>query len=158
LDQHFVRGTLEARDLRFLIQRLEAGFVAGQLRGLAVPDLRPRTAAFRPFIPRQPQTAPVVMTGWGQRAKSGAFKAAEGGTRVSLFSLTPTALYHHVRFEKGVWIQSGGQFGRADRGEPLFTFRKKCTRFNQEMKRIASIRGFPPTGGVAKMAKILEVD
>ena len=73
----------------------------------------------------------------------------EGG-RASAFIFSTSSRAHKVRFTKGgVWVQSGGLFGRSIRSGPRYLLNKRRKRIAKEVKRLAMVRGFPtkPTWG-----------
>jgi GT2 family glycosyltransferase len=140
---HMVAGRLLPRDVRHLLARLDQGYSQGLMRkrGGAQVSSSP-VAAFKPFpyVPRES----VVLSGrtW-QRAslRAEAAERIKAGEIVSLFLLSPTALYHTVRFDtQGYWEQRGGLFGRSNRDEPMFKLRSFRSRVGQEVRRVANQR------------------
>ncbi|MBA84714.1 MAG: glycosyl transferase [Rhodobacteraceae bacterium] len=66
--------------------------------------------------------------------------AAQGHT-VSAYSLTKTAVFHTVKFlPDGYWLQTGGQFGRSNRGTALFRLISRKSRLRQERNRVRKWR------------------
>ncbi|TNF22790.1 MAG: glycosyltransferase family 2 protein [Rhodobacteraceae bacterium] len=143
--RHMVAGRLEPGEVRRLLARLQAGFAEGRGRApTPMPALGHAAAAFAPR-PQKPRLAPRVHTGrWRHRAKLrqiAAHDVAAGhGTTVLLFSFT--ALYGRVRFtDQGFWEHRGGQFGRMERGEPLFRLRRLRDKCRAELERVKRVRG-----------------
>jgi len=144
LIKHLVRGTCEPRDVR----RLMAGFETGvKETGSLDPETAatiPDAPAFSPIETSVPSRQYVVVAGRSRhrtRVLAAAQTEAEKGAVVTAFVLSPTSLYHKVRFtEEGYWLHTGGQFGRAVRSEPLvraMTFRRRVER---EWKRVCPTR------------------
>lgn len=150
LIEHMIAGRIEPRDVNRLLRTFDEGWSEGQNRELA--PLQPIVPAespflrYRPLVPRQDH---AVVSGrvWQEDAcRDRALALAEAGHVVTLFLLSPTALYHRVRFDLGgYWIQRGGLYGRSIR-EGSFT---KLTRFRarirQEVGRLVPVRGSPAT-------------
>ncbi|MEP1962762.1 glycosyltransferase family 2 protein [Tateyamaria sp.] len=141
--QHLVAGRLLPSDVRSLLRRLDQGYSQGLMRqrGGAVVSNSPNSAfKLFPFVPRKS----VVLSGriWEQsRLRVEAVKRVKAGEIVTLILLSPTALYHHVRFDHaGFWEQKGGLFGRSDRSEALFRTYAFSSRIEKERRRIAKQR------------------
>lgn len=140
---HMVAGRLVPSNVRALMKRLDQGYNEGltRRRGGAQVSNSPM-AAFMPFpfVPRQS----VVLAGrvWqASRLRAQAAERAKAGDIVTLFLLSPTALYHHVRFDsEGFWEQSGGLFGKSDRDDPLFRAWLFSGRVARERRRVAQQR------------------
>lgn len=145
LIRHLVAGPLDPIRLRALMKGFDAGARDGQTRALApLPPLPHSEAPFRP-IPPFALTAPVVLRGrvWQRRKlQREARKLVAAGTPVSVVCLSPTALYHSVRFTApGYWMQTGGIFGRSTRRAPLISFTSFKRRIAREIARFAPQRG-----------------
>lgn len=144
---HMVAGRLEPRDVRRLMRRLLAGYAEGQKRRFGTPHL-PRHA-LKPFAPveYQPRVAGFLAIR-GLRGANTIQKAAArvaAGTIETVLVLSRTSLFHSVQFTpQGVWVQSGGLFGRANREEPLFRLTTFQRRSAQERARVAPVRGLDP--------------
>lgn len=146
--RYMVSGQAEPRDLRRLLARFDEGVREGRAVDAGAPRALSPAAGEARF---REDGAPGVRVIAGRAVSRGRLRreaaaaAAEGGV-VSLFRFGPSALYHRVRFDPaGYWEQSGGLFGRADRGEPLFrpvSFRR---RLAEEVRRVAPVRGIPET-------------
>jgi hypothetical protein len=67
-----------------------------------------------------------------------AARLVKAGERVAVIVLSPTALFHRVRFvEAGYWLWMGGQFGKADRTESLFQIWRLRSRAEYIIKSFA---------------------
>ncbi|MGR3466506.1 MAG: glycosyltransferase family 2 protein [Shimia sp.] len=141
--RHMAAGALMPGD----VARLLAGFDEGvgqapAERGEAL-NLSP-PPPFHPF-PNNPPTGFTCIAGrWHQRrsAMASAQQARARGEVVHLLVLSPTARPHWVRFEadSGIWIQSGGVFGRAIRSGSRWVrggFRRRAAR---EQDRVNSLK------------------
>lgn len=139
-----VDGLIEPRDLRRILRGLEEGITDGRTRPL--PSLAPIARAdqgFAPF-PTQATAGGLVIAGrvWSRRKlHAAAAEAAAQGQTVSLFILSPTALFHRVRFRfPGYWHQSGGLWGRSDRAQPLWRYWRFSRRVQNEVARVKGLR------------------
>ncbi|KNG93343.1 glycosyltransferase family 2 protein [Pseudaestuariivita atlantica] len=143
--RHMVTGPLDPWGLQRILHSFDTGFEEGEARALETLPALPHAA--RPFqpIPRLADTPPLVLSGrsWQRGAlMEQAARAVEEGRRVTVFCLSPTALYHRVRFvEPGIWLQTGGLFGRSDRDQPLFRVCGFASRVEKETRRISPQRG-----------------
>ncbi|KAA2315396.1 glycosyltransferase [Pseudooceanicola sediminis] len=145
-----VSGRLEPRD----VGRLLAGFDAGLAEGMQreCPDLVPlpaSAAAFRPFRSRRVGEPLVLAARWiGWRGKlEQAEQLAREGRPVTLFVFSPTTLYHRVRMTTfGVWVQSGGTFGKSLRSDKAITLWRFSSRVSRETGRIVRQRWNAPLG------------
>lgn len=144
LIRHLVRGTCEPRDVRRLLDDLAAGWAEGMAAQLpAIRPLHPAPVGFSPF----PQVASGhrVLTARLLRRRTRLAEArrlAAEGQRVSLFSFSLTPVRHHVRYlAPGVWVQTGGQFGRSDRTGPWFRWCRFARRAREECARVEKQRG-----------------
>lgn len=145
LSEHMVAGRLEPRDVLRLRRRLNDGLAAGETRDLTpLPAIGHATAAFLPFRTRT--TRPGVVLSGSLRQRAGLRRRAAGlaadGASVSLFLFSPTTLFHRVRMRpEGFWEQSGGTWGRSDRGDRIVRLTTVRKRLLREMNRIALQRG-----------------
>ena len=150
--EHMVAGRLEPRDVRRLLATLLAGYAAGLKRPASEP-MDPAAIAtaqgpeFQPFPARQ-AGAGTLLAGrtWNYRQlRSQARAAVAAGKVVTVLRLSPTALYHRVRFTaEGYWEQVGGLFGRSDRDQPVFTLWRFSRRVRAESARWGRLRGLNP--------------
>jgi hypothetical protein len=76
--------------------------------------------------------------------RANAAKRVVSGEIVTLISLSPTALYHHVVFDPAdaIWLQTGGIYGKSVRNEAVFRLNRRRDRLKNEVRRVASQRGF----------------
>lgn len=142
--QHMVAGRLEPRDVRHLMNRLDAGYEDGQHRSFGAAQL-PRHA-MQPFRPVEFRRREAKFTSVRGIRATAAIEAAvarvAAGSIETVLVLSRTALFHSVQFTlDGVWVQRGGLFGRANRDEPLFRFTTFRRRSQRERARIAAVRG-----------------
>ena len=140
------RGPLGAGDVARLLLGLRRGWKDGQGRALSAPAPLPEPSG--PFLdfPARPGAAHLALSGrsW-QRAilQKQARSAVAAGQIVTVFRFSPTALYHRMRFHPdGFWEQTGGQFGRSDRAQPLVQARTLAGRVAQEKALFAELRRF----------------
>ena len=144
LFQHMVMGTCEPRDIRKVMKTFEEGWKIGQIAQFIEEPrkLQPR-AKFSPLIPTA-SGHHVLASRLMKRGKTlqKAANLTRNGQRASVFSFSLTPVRHHVRYTKsGVWVQTGGQFGRSTRNSRLFMWCRFASRLRDERQRIAKIRG-----------------
>ncbi len=140
----FVRGDLVASDVRRLMTSLEVGWQDGESgevgRHRVASDPPPFVKFESPFV----ESTMVQDLGrfWQRPKKLEVAKMAlKRGERVSILLLSYSALFHQTRFElPGIWVQTGGQFGRSDRWGPLFRLFSARRRQRHEIDRIAKVR------------------
>lgn len=148
LIRHLVAGTCEPRDVGRLMATLEDGFGEGEIRPLG--PLSPLGSSALPLMPFEPRTrfrASGVLAGrpWSARRLRRAARGhvADGG-RTTLFLFSPTAFYHRVRFTAdGVWEQTGGLFGKSERGQRTVRLTSFARRVAEETARVARVRDLP---------------
>ncbi len=139
------RGPLGADDVARLMRRLRLGRRDGADRPLVpLPRIARAPDGFLPY-PGRPGARRVVLAGRTRQAarlRREAARHVAQGDIVTLFLLSPTALYHHVRFTgDGVWEQTGGVFGRSMRQAPLVQMTRFDSRVAQEVSRVVPMRG-----------------
>ncbi|SEN09771.1 Glycosyltransferase like family 2 [Loktanella fryxellensis] len=139
---HMVAGRLMPGDVPRLLRTFDAGWEDGLARALGQ---YPAFAASPPFLRFPTTRRPHIVIGTGLRgaqvARARAARAVADGAVVSLIMLSPTALFHRIRFtDAGVWEQTGGQFGRSDRGGPLVRMMRRKARVAAEMARVVAVR------------------
>ena len=140
--RHLQAGTLEPGAVRRLLAGLDAGHAEGAARP-AAPACLPPPPPFSPF-PASERDSVLLPTRPARAAatRAEARERVAAGQIVTVLNLSPTALYHRVRFDPaGYWDQSGGLFGRAERDEPLFTSNSRAARVRREHGRISPLRG-----------------
>jgi GT2 family glycosyltransferase len=145
--RHMVAGTCMPRDVPRVMATLDAGIAEGEVR--AFGDTPPLSADPPPFLPFPDDLrfhGMAVLSGWtpsAARLRQEAAARVAAGERVSLFLFGPSSFYHRVRFtEDGVWEQRGGLFGRSERNQPLMRAVRFRTRLQEEVRRVAKLRGF----------------
>ncbi|MBP0483099.1 glycosyltransferase family 2 protein [Sagittula salina] len=139
------RGPLDPLDLRRLMAGFQRGRRAGEDRPLhTLPPIHAPNEGFRPF-PTRPDAPRRLFAGrpWqAPRLRAEAEKAVRRGEIVTLILLSPSALYHRVRFAgEGYWEQTGGLFGRSQRQAPIFQPWRFTCRIDAEARRFAAPRG-----------------
>lgn len=142
--RHMVAGTLEPRDVRRLMKRLDAGHADGMTRETDTGALpRHPASPFQEFkIPLRRSMLMTTRPWHFARDHATAVARVKNGEIVTLLSLSLTGMYHHVRFgSDGVWVQRGGLFGRSDRDQPLWRFETRNRRIKAERARFARQRG-----------------
>lgn len=133
-------GRIEPRDVGRLLRGLTAGIAAGAVLTGPDPDdmvpVRPGKPGNVPGFGGVPATRSVCLTAtpWTARRKlAEARQIAATGAVVTLFDLSRTSLYHHVRFDgDGVWHHRGGLWGKSDRNDPLFRPWRCAARVTRE--------------------------
>lgn len=135
-------GLLEPRDLR----RLMAGFDRGVAEGRE--DTCARLADFGPPDAFQPRPAAghrhaviAAATPNRARARAEALRQRNNGAIVSLFVFSPSTLFHHVRYGDGMWVQTGGVWGRSVRNGPILQRATRKSRLSAEIARVSDVRG-----------------
>lgn len=137
-------GHIEPRDVKTLMRSLEEGLEEGHARGHRhMPKLPDPSQDFQPF-PADLRSPSVVIAGRTKHLEK-LTESARGeraaGRVVTMIALSPTILRHRVRFDSdGVWKQTGGMFGRADRQESALRFWNFASRVNREVDRIKTVR------------------
>ncbi|THD76906.1 glycosyltransferase [Thalassobius vesicularis] len=137
-------GLLEPRDVRNALRSLRAGLEDGRTTPL-IPSaqIARRQDGFRRF-PSLATRPPVNLVGgpFGSAAlQAQAAELAQQGHTVTLYLLSATALYHHVRFQpEGYWLQTGGIFGRSLRDGAVFQLSTRKKRSEKERLRVARVR------------------
>ena len=144
LIEHMVVGRLEPRDVRRLMKGLRAGYTDGLSRNFGGAKLaRHAVLPFRPVdAPRRASHFTAVSGLRGTAAIDAAAKRVAQGGIETVLVLSLTTLFHRVYFDaKGVWVQRGGLFGRANRDDPLFRFTTRSRRSAGEQARVDQVRG-----------------
>ncbi|MDG1085615.1 MAG: glycosyltransferase [Planktotalea sp.] len=145
--RHMVNGLVEPRDVRRLLASFDKGVAVGKSREILVIRAIPNAATgFQP-MERRPSSDHAVLAGKRselRRVLSDAETIVKEGGRASAFIFSTSARAHKVRFTNGgVWVQSGGLFGRSIRSGPRYLLNKRRKRISKEVKRLAMVRGFP---------------
>lgn len=142
--RHMVAGNCEPRDIRRRIATLETGWADGL--SATLPDQGRNLACEAEFSPVQSLAKKnIVLSSRLLRRRSTLKNAAELSSkchRVSVFSFSLTPVRHHVRYtDDGVWVQTGGQFGRTERESQWFRWCRFANRQKEETERVAKVRG-----------------
>ena len=124
---HMVRGNCEPRCVRKGLSDLAMGWEEGQTHNFSTKVRIPgRSSDFREF-PSLFEGHRIEQSRYFRRASCivRAQNAVSDGYRASVFSFSLSARPHRVRFTRsGVWVQTGGQFGRSVRDGPFWRW---CT-------------------------------
>lgn len=144
LERHLIAGRIEPRDLRRLMASLHEGWRDGVARPLPLPQpLRDRGLPFLPLPGTGPRPG-LVLSGWRHQAAAlhrQAAAAQEAGRIVTVLLLSPDARPHWAGFSAaGIWVQTGGLFGRSDRSGPRLRLWRKDRRIEAEILRICRFR------------------
>jgi hypothetical protein len=126
------------------MKRLKDGYAVGQTRSFgAVKLARHALLPFRPVVAVKRTSRFTVARGLrGSAAIDAAVGRVDGAEIETVLVLSLTGLFHRVWFDpRGVWVQRGGLFGRANRDEPLFRLTTLRRRAARERARVASVRG-----------------
>lgn len=147
LQAHLQAKRLDKAQMQQLLDSLHAGWDEGQRRPLApLPRISAPESAFLPYRKVMPARGHRVISGFFPRRRSLAAKArnaVQQGHIVSVFLLSPTALFHHIRFHPdGYWLQTGGIFGKSQRNDPLFRIWRSKDRIARELSLVTSARLF----------------
>lgn len=143
LIEFLLSGGLEPGAVKKLMTRLKDGYQAGQSRKCMVyyvTKLIP--PPFKPFPFKLRSN--VFISGRSLAANDLQLMACDqvrNGRIVTLLTLSPTAFFHSVQFYRdGYWKQTGGLFGKSNRGQSVFKIWSKQRRSVFEEKRTASVR------------------
>ena len=141
-------GRLSPDDVPRLMRGFDRGVAEGRDRAVAAEGHIAKAAeGLRPFALR-PGARHVVIGGRSlarARLFSEARHAVDAGHTATVLCLSPSALYHHVRFDpRGFWVQTGGLWGRSDRIQPLFAWGGVKGRIARETDRMAGTRFLTP--------------
>lgn len=132
-----VAGQVMPGDVHRLLATFDAGWEAGMARPVAQHPVLPAPPPFQRF-PTGPRPHRVILArSWRAGAgRAAAAQAVRDGAIASLYILSPTTLFHRVRFTAdGVWEQTGGQFGKSDRSGRLFQPWRANARVSHEVAR-----------------------
>lgn len=138
-----VDGLCEPRDVGRLLASFERGVSAAESAGAFRPERFPDHGTFRPLhpTPERPGAGSVQVSRWRSPPSPAA------ATTRTVFRFDPTARFHKVRFtDDGVWRHTGGQFGRASRGQSLIRWSTMQDRVREEISRVAVVRGLTDKG------------
>lgn len=148
--RHMVAGRLEPRDIARLLATFETGFADGgqasfgQGRDIGDPG------SFMRFDDAARHKGHDLFVGGRRerrRLRALAEQTVRGGGRATVIVLSPTAVFHQLRFMPGgYWEQGGGVFGRSDRSQPLIRWISRTRRVSEELRRVAKVRGIGEIG------------
>ncbi len=148
LSRHLARGTIEPADMRARLGELKRGWDEGAVCALSQPSMKLENHSFLRFPAVSPgHTVLASPFLWKRRrlVRRADEIAAKGG-RVSVFSFSLTPVRHHVRYVgHGVWLQTGGLYGRSVRKGPLLKWCRFADRTRAEIARVAKSRGIGET-------------
>lgn len=140
LVRHMIAGRLEPRAVRQLIACLDLGYAQGLDRHLGAGRItRNPVSAFKAFPFKKRRSVVLSGRSW-QRAKlrAEASGRAAAGEIVTLILLSPTTLFHTVRFDlAGFWEQRGGLWGKSLREDPPLRLTAFSTRVDREVQNAA---------------------
>lgn len=140
---HLVAGRLVPTDVKRILSTFDAGWAEGLKREFGATTTIAAPPAFRSFA-GQMKSERITLSGrfWQRRALlSQADKATKQGYRVTVILLSMTSKFHVVRFVyDGYWLQTGGQFGKSDRDDPIIQFWRARTRIRREKARVSLVR------------------
>lgn len=144
LVRSMVDGRLMPGDVGRLLGTYDAGACAGLTASFGQHVDLDAGAQQRP-VPKAVPGRPLVLSGpWYEtrRLRGAAAAEARKGAVPSLIVLSPTTLYHRVRYDPaGYWEQQGGWFGRSVRSGAVFRPVSLAARVAQEVARVAKVRG-----------------
>jgi hypothetical protein len=139
-----VDGRLMPGDVGRLLETYDAGACAGLTASFGQYAEFDAEAGHR-TVPEALPGRPLVLSGaWHEtrRLRSAAAAEALTGAVPSVILLSPTTLYHRVRYDPaGYWEQRGGRFGRSVRSGALFRPISMAARVAEEVARVAKVRG-----------------
>lgn len=144
LIRHMISGALEPRDVRRVRRTFEAGVQAGAHRALN------RRAEFDPapdfvrFPTRQRRHTYLECRPAAFETTMAAAQArVDAGENATVFNLSGNSFYHYITYtNKGVWVHTGGLFGKSERNQPFFWFWTREKRFKTERSRVSRARNF----------------
>jgi hypothetical protein len=129
-------------DVSRSLQTFDAGWADGLIRPVSQHptfDVPPPLVHFRMQI----RPHKVVRARFWQAPKARAVAAQAVADRhiVSLYILSPTGVFHRRIFdESGVWLQTGGQFGKSDRSDPWWSAWRAKRRIDHELLKLWAVR------------------
>ncbi len=148
LIRHLTLGTIEPRELDKRLKELKNGWSEGMNCRLGKPTLELDDAEFR-RVPPYPSGHVILASCLLSKRRSllqQANRIASNGDRVSVFSFSLTLFRHHVRYVgDGVWLQTGGIYGRSIRQGCIAKWCRFAERVKVEAARVAKPRGISET-------------
>lgn len=143
---HLISGGLEPRDIRRLMDDLDAGIADGAAHPLtALPPLTPTPPPFSPMPTTGPRTGHVISGWtWARRKLNAQAQMALRETPapiVTVLLFNPTWRPHwHTFHAGGYWLQTGGLWGRSDRATPMSQAQSLRRRTASEVARLSTVR------------------
>lgn len=142
--RHMVSGGLGPSDVRRLMGRLDQGYKVGKVRPIEKAKLPTHPVTpFQPFASAHRKSTLITTRPmrW-EKDYAIALGRVKNGEIVTLLNLSRTAMYHQLRFDNnGIWVQSGGIYGKSDRQKPVFRITTRSGRVEKERQRVARQRG-----------------
>lgn len=141
---HMVQGTCEPRDVLLKLKQLRDGFVEGWLTELSAHHSLPQGQSEFLKFPQDPTGHNVFASRLLRRKRTvkQAEQHVQGGGRATVISMSLTPVRHRLRYtDTGVWLQTGGQFGRSVREMPWLRWCNFRRRLAEEKNRVAKSRG-----------------
>ena len=140
----FVRsGALARADGDDLLEELEAGLTTGRTIAPLTRTFQTKAPVFSPLL-EVPAPPPLLLAGrWFSRSRllRQANSLAQKGRSVTLMVFGHTPRAHRVLFSaQGVWVQTGGLFGKSSRNQRRFTLWSFTGRIRSETLRQEKIR------------------
>lgn len=144
LETQMLAGLMEPPMLAALMKTLEQGFVAGLAQYLPAKPVKARLEIeTAPIFDDKPQKH-VMLVGRKsdqQWLDNTGKTLSDGGVAVTALTLSRTPAYMQVGFsDNGYWTQSGGQFGKSDRNDPVFCWRRLRKKAKLEVARLVTVR------------------
>ena len=142
--RHMVNGTCEPHDVERILSSLKAGWREGMETFLEEIPVIKGLRSFDAYTNRAKGHTVIASRMLLRRgaAMRRARRIAETGGRISLVSLSLTPFRHRLRYTSdGIWLQTGGQFGRSIRNRSIFRWCRYVERVNEEIRRVANVRG-----------------
>jgi GT2 family glycosyltransferase len=133
-------GIAQAQTLK---DSLQAGWSDGMQRPFGANQTWPAPSDFRPLIGAGPRESVVIAGRFFAQADlhTQAAQAVRAGKIATVICLAPSLRRHKMQFlPQGYWWQSGGIWGRSDRGETALIWRGFHARVALETNRIAPFR------------------
>ncbi len=141
---HMQLGHLLPGDVGRLMGGFDRGWSEGLKRHFGMVAAMEENQTFKRFQTTFKENEVEIFVGrfWQRRKMvEDANETVNRGKRACLYLFSLTALYHHVYFQQpGVWIQYGGQFGRAIRSEPVLSLRSVSAKVREQVARIEAVR------------------
>lgn len=142
------RGEIMPGEVGKLLTTLKKGWADGLEADFGARAALEPKSTFQRFETdiAEPEMSFVTGRFWQARQKKRvSIERLQSKGRVTLLLFSLSTLYHHVRFvEPGIWLQTGGQFGRSERNQSLVQLLSHSTRMRHETDRTAKTRGKPP--------------